>query len=139
MTGEGQVSAGWVYDLGHRVGWCPKCRPVLTGRVSIRCEELLRVKGGERGWPMVALDIMPGHVHLFVTAHLSDSPSRVANQFKGLTSRWLRAGFPHLCSRLLTLWSRSCFAVTAGAVLAERVRRGIGTQDERPWRKGRAR
>jgi putative transposase len=96
------------------------------------------VKGGERGWPMVALDIMSGHVHLFVTAHLSDSPSRVANQFKGLTSRSLRAGFPHLRSRLLTLWSRSCFAVTAGAVLAERVRRCIGTQDERPWRKGRA-
>ena len=82
---------------------------------------------------------MPDHVHLFVNAHPSDSPSRVANQFKGLTSRRLRAEFPHLRSRLPALWSRPYFAATVGAVSAETVRRYTGTQNERPWRKERAR
>ena len=81
---------------------------------------------------------MPHHVRLFVRAHLSDSPSRTANQFKGLTSRRLRAEF-RTCVRLPTLWSRSYFAATVGAVSAETVRLYGGTQNERPWREERAR
>lgn len=88
---------------------------------------------------MVAVEIMPGHVHLFVKAHRSGSPSRAASQVKGFTSRCLpRAGFPHLRYRLPTLWSRWYVAATAGAVPAETVRRYIGTQNDQPWRKERA-
>jgi len=42
------------------------------------------------GYRMMALEIMPDHVHLFVKAHRSDSPSRIADPFKGFSSR-LRA------------------------------------------------
>ena len=81
-------------SLGYHVVWCPKYRrPVLAGRVAARCEELIRAKASEHGWRIVALEIMPDHVHLFVKAHPSDSPSRIASQFKGLTSRRLRAEF----------------------------------------------
>ena len=135
-----QVSAGGVHDLGYHVVWCPKYRrPVLSGPVRGRCEELIRAKAAEHGWRIVALEIMPDHVHLFVKAHPSDSPSRIANQFKGSTSRALRAEFPHLRSRLPTLWSKSYFAATVGAVSAATVRRYIDTQYERPWRKERDR
>ncbi|WP_020545695.1 transposase [Nonomuraea coxensis] len=63
-----------------------------------------------------------------------------ASQFKGFTSHHLRAGFGHLRSRLPTLWSRSCFVATAGAVSAKTVRRHIvGTRYERaPKAGGRA-
>ncbi len=47
----------------------------------------------------------------------------------------LRQEFPHLRSRLPTLWSRSYFAASAGAVSAATVQRYIDTQYERPWRK----
>ena len=34
-----------MYDLGYHVVWCPKYRrPVLTGPVRVRLEELLRTK-----------------------------------------------------------------------------------------------
>ena len=39
------------------------------------------------GWQIIALEVMPDPAHLFVKAHPTDSPSHVANQFKGLTSR----------------------------------------------------
>lgn len=129
-----------MYDLGYHVVWCPKYRrPVLTGRVKDRCEALIRTKAAEHGWRLVTLEIMPDHVRLLVKAHPPDSPSRVANQFKGVTSRRLRAEFPHLRSRLPTLWSRSYFAATVGSVSAATVQRYLDTQYERPWRKERAR
>ena len=131
-----QVSPGGVHDLGYHVVWCPKYRrAVLTGSVNQRCRELIAAKCGEHGWRIVALEVMPDHVHLFVKAHPKDSPSYIANQLKGFTSPALREEFPHLKSRLPTLWSRSFFVATVGSVSAAAVRRYIDTQYERPWRK----
>jgi putative transposase len=85
----------------------------------------------------VALEVMPDHVHLFVRHAPKASASYVANQYKGFTSRMLRAEFPHLTSRLPTLWSSS-FVSSVGAVSAETVREYIDTRWERPWRKGKS-
>lgn len=135
-----QISTGGVYDLGLHVVWCPKFRrPVLTGAVAQRLRELIEAKAAEHDWRIVALEVMPDHVHLFVKTRPKDPPSYVANQFKGMTSRVLRQEFPHLRSRLPTLWSRSFFVASVGAVSAATVQRYIDTQYERPWRKERAR
>lgn len=129
--------SGGVYDLGLHVVWCPKYRrAVLDGPVAARLDELIREKAGERGWEIVALEVMPDHVHLFVKHDPKSSASYVANQFKGFTSRVLRAEFPHLNSKLPTLWSSSYFAASVGAVSADTVRQYIDTQWERPWKKG---
>lgn len=124
--------SGGVYDLGLHVVWCPKYRRrVLDGRVAERLDELIREKANERGWTVVTLEVMPDHVHLFVKHDPKSSASYVANQFKGFTSRVLREEFPHLKSRLPTLWSSSYFAASVGSVSAETVRRYIDTQWER--------
>ncbi|MEV0632523.1 IS200/IS605 family transposase [Nonomuraea wenchangensis] len=139
MTRQVRTSPGAAYDLGYHVVWCPKYRrPVLGGRVKDRLEELIRAKADEHGWEIVALEVMPDHVHLFVKPHAKNSPSYVANQFKGFTSHHLRAEFGHLRSQLPTLWSRSYFVATVGAVSAETVQRYIETQYERPKGGGRA-
>ena len=140
MGREVQVSTGGVYDLGYHIVWCPKYRrPVLPGPVQARCEELIRAKCPEHGWQGIALEVMPDYVHLFVKAHPKHSPLYIANQLKGFASHALREEFPHLRSRLPTLWSRSYFAATVGAVSAATVRRYTDTQYELPWRKERAR
>jgi putative transposase len=73
------------------VVWCPKYRrAVLAGAVAGRCRELISEKCAEHGWPIVALEVMPDHVHLLVKAGPKDSPAFVANQLKGFTSRRLR-------------------------------------------------
>ena len=140
MARDVQVFTGGVYDLGLHVVWCPKYRrQVLSGQAGIRLRELIDAKAAERGWRIVACEIMPGHVHLFARTTPKDSPALVASQFKGSASRALRQEFPHLRSRLPALWSRSCFAAIAGAVPAAAVRRYIDTRYERPWRKENAR
>jgi len=131
------LGAGGPYDLGYHVVWCPKYRrKVLADDVAARCAELIRSKCAEHDWSIIALEVMPDHVHLFVKAHPRHSPSFITNQIKGATSRMLRSEFPHLRSRLPTLWSRSFFVATVGAVSTATVQRYIDTQYERPWRKG---
>jgi len=133
------LDAGGPYDLGYHVVWCPKYRrKVLADDVAARCAELIRSKCAEYDWSIIALEVMPDHVHLFVKTHPKHSPSFIANQIKGATSRMLRSEFPHLRSRLPTLWSRSFFVATVGAVSAATMQRYIDTQYERPWRKGAA-
>lgn len=128
--------AGGVYDLGLHVVWCPKYRrPVLTGQIAARCDELIRAVCAERDWDVVALEVMPDHVHLFVKPDPKSAPAFVAGQVKGRTSQVLRAEFSELRSRLPTLWSSSYFVASVGAVSAETVQRYIETQYERPWRK----
>ncbi|EWS93511.1 transposase IS200-family protein [Streptomyces filamentosus NRRL 11379] len=129
--------SGGVNDLGLHVVWCSKYRrPVLGDRVAERLDELIRQKAEERGWEIIALEVMPDHVRLFVKHDPKSSASYVANQFKGFTSRVLREEFPHLKSRMPTLWSSSYFAASVGAVSAATVEKYIDTQWERPWKKG---
>ncbi|PJJ04467.1 putative transposase [Streptomyces sp. 2333.5] len=128
--------SGGVYDLGLQVVWCPKYRrPVLGGRVAERLDELIRAKAEERGWEIIALEVMTDQVHLFVKHDPKSSASYVANQFKGFTSRVLRAEFPHLKSRMPTLWSSSYFAASVGAVSAATVEKYVNTQWERSGEK----
>lgn len=130
---EYERTAGAVHSLGYHIVWCPKYRkPVLVGPVADRLKELLEAKAAENGWSIEAMELMTDHVHVFVRCPPSASPSRIANQFKGFTSRTLRAEFPHLRSRLPTLWSRSFFAATVGRVSEETIRRYIDEQTTKP-------
>ena len=63
----------------------------------------------------------------------------MANQFKGFTSHVLRAEFPHLKSRMPTLWSSSYFAAIGRRGSADTVEQYINTQWERPWTEGQKR
>lgn len=75
-----------------------------------------------------ALEIMPDHVHLFIETDVRKAPARVAFLFKGGSSNILRKEFASLRARLPTLWSRSYFIATVGAVSEATVRRYIENQ-----------
>ena len=133
---EYQTNRGAAYSLGYHLVWCPKYRrPVLVGPVTERLRELITEKAAEHNWTIAALEVMPDHVHLFVRADPTASPSYVANQLKGFTSKVLREEFPALRRRLPTLWSRSYFVSSVGNVSAATIQKYIETQWERPWRK----
>ncbi len=133
---EYETNRGAAYSLGYHLVWCPKYRrQVLVGPVVERLRELIGQKCDEHGWSIVALEVMPDHVHLFVRADPTASPSYIANQFKGSSSKVLREEFPQLRKRLPTLWSRSYFVSSVGNVSAATIQKYIETQWERPWRK----
>ena len=122
-------NAGAVFSLKFHIVWCPKYRrPVLAGRVDARLKELLTEVATEHGMTIHAMEVMPDHVHLFVEADPTLCVAEIVNRLKGRTSRILRQEFPSLRSRLPTLWSRSYFAATVGAVSEGTVRRYIEAQ-----------
>jgi putative transposase len=122
-------NAGAVYSLKFHLVWCPKYRrPVLVKAVEKRLRELLAEKAEELQATIVALEVMPDHVHLFIETDPRWSISQLTRQFKGFTSHVLRNEFPSLRSRLPTLWSRSYFAGSCGAVTEATVRRYIEEQ-----------
>ena len=126
------LHAGAVYSLKYHLVWCPKYRrPVLTNAVAERLKLLLAEKAAELGATLHALEVMPDHVHLCVGSDPTRAPAHLAAQFKGFTSHVLRREFPHLRSRLPTLWSRSYYIATVGTVSEAMIRRYIEAQKGR--------
>jgi putative transposase len=122
-------NAGVVCSLKYHVAWCPKYRrPVLVPPVDRRLKELVNEVATEYGFVVHEMEVMPDHVRLVVAADPTRSVAEIVNRFKGATSRFLRQEFPRLRSRLPTLWSRSYFAATVGAVTEAAVRRYIENQ-----------
>jgi putative transposase len=122
-------NAGRVYSLKYHLVWCPKYRrKVLVGNIAEELHSLLYQKAQELDVTIEALEIMPDQVHLFIESNPTEAPQRLANQFKGYTSRMLRQKFPELRSRLPSMWSRSCYLGSIGHVSERTVRRYIEMQ-----------
>lgn len=120
-----------VYLLNYHFVFCPKRRrKVLTGRLRDRLIELLNLKAQELEWNVIALEVMPDHVHLFIGVDPDVSPTQVMHRLKGYTSRVLRDEFPHLL-KLPSLWTRSYFVSTAGNVSSQKVQHYIQNQSTR--------
>jgi putative transposase len=122
-------SRGCVFSLKYHLVGCPKYRrKVLLGTVIEDLKTLLYQKAAELPVTIEALEVMQDHIHLFVSADPTVSPQRLANQFKGYTSRLLRLKYPELQSCLPSLWSRSDYVGSVGQVSEETVKRYIETQ-----------
>lgn len=125
-------NAGAVFKLQYHIVWCPKYRlKVLVPPVDERLKHIMNMVAAEHGFLIHTLEVMPDHVHLFVEADPTRSVSEIANRFKGATSRFLRQEYPHLRSRMPTLWSRSYYAGTVGHVSEATVRKYIESQKTR--------
>jgi putative transposase len=125
-------NAGAVFSLKYHLVFCPKYRkPVLIGPVADRLKTLLSTKAQELKATLHTLEIMPDHVHLFVESDPGMAPAKLAAQFKGFTSRFLRQEFRHLRSQLPSLWSRSYYIGSVGHVSEATVRRYIESQKGR--------
>jgi putative transposase len=111
-----------VHLIVYHLIWCPKRRkPILVGKLKDRCQELIEAKCKEKGWTILTLAIQPEYIHLFVRVWPSDSASDVVKELKGYASFFLRKEFHPMLSKLPSLWTRSYFSSTAGAVSAQTI------------------
>ena len=104
-----------VYSSKYHVVWTPKYRrSVLVGPVAKRCEQLIRQVAKKYQAEIIALEIMPDHVHLFCDVDPQFGIHRLVKQLKGVSAHTLRQEFPTLKSRLPTLWTNRYFVSTVG-------------------------
>lgn len=114
--------------VSYHFVWIPKRRrKVLVGEVERRLRELIWETALELDCVVIALEIMPNHVHLFLNCPPTMAPYQLMFRIKGRTSRILRQEYPHL-KRMPAMWTRSYFVSTAGNVSAETVRKYIENQ-----------
>ena len=124
-----RTSAGAVFSLKYHLVWCPKYRRrVLLPPVDTRLKELIEEVATEHTMTIHTMEVMPDHVHVFVEADPTLCVAEIVNRIKGRSSRILRQEFPSLRTRLPTLWSRSYYAGSVGAVSEGVVRRYIEAQ-----------
>lgn len=128
---EYQRNRHHIYLVNHHFVWIPKRRkPILIGDVKMRLEEIIRQVAEELKAKILALEIMPDHVHLFISVPPTLAPNDVANKVKGRSSHILREEFPHLL-KLPSLWTHNYFVSTAGNVSSETIKEYMETQSRR--------
>lgn len=120
-----------VVMINYHLVFCPKYRrKLLVGNIKNRLSEIFDEVAQENQWKIIAKEIMPDHVHLFVYADVRTRPEIVVKRFKGRSSRYLRNEFPNLM-KMPTLWTRSYFLSTAGNVSSAAIQK----YTERQWDK----
>lgn len=117
-----------VSSINYHFIFVPKRRKaVLVNEVATRMQTIVFELVEEHGWNLIALEVMPDHVHLFINAPTHESAADIARWVKGRASKFLREEFPDL-KKLPTLWSPSYFVATTGQVSTETIKRYIENQ-----------
>lgn len=107
-------------------------RDVLQEPVKTTLENLLHTIAHQHGMEVLAVDVQPDHVHLFVSMPPTISIADAVKLFKGISARQLRLMYPNLGKRTRSdrLWAPSYFVSTAGNASAETIRKYIESQDQ---------
>jgi len=125
-------NAGVVFSLKYHIVWCPKYRlKVLVGDVETRLKNVLYSVAAQYGVLIEVMEVLPDHVRLFVSTDPTRCVAEIVNRLKGASSHILRSEFPHLVSRMPTLWSRSYYTGTVGHVSESTVKKYIENQKGR--------
>ena len=120
-----------VYLTQYHIIWSPRYRrSLLVGPIKDRLEEIIRTVCDEKQATIKALEIMPDHVHIFVSFTYREPIFKLIKAMKGRSSNLLRKEFPDLL-KMPTLWTRSFFVASIGQVSADTIKKYIENQ----WKK----
>jgi len=84
------------------------------------CEGALRFAALKWGIRILALRVLPEHVHAFVELRPAMSPSKAVALLKGISSRIIRRNIPHLAQEKC-LWSPGKFIRSVGSVTSDTI------------------
>ena len=125
---------GYVYSLQYHIVWCTKYRKqVLKDGIDDRVKQLLTDMQWEYSFRILAMEVMPDHIHLLLDCKPQFFISDMINIFKGNIARRLFLEYPELKKQLWGghLWNPSYFVVTVSERSREQVEAYIETQEEK--------
>ncbi|MGN1407311.1 IS200/IS605 family transposase [Lactobacillus sp.] len=129
---------GYVYNLNYHIVWCTKYQnQALQGTVVVNSlkNKILSICK-ENGYTVKALEIMPNHVHILISAPPTVSVTVMVKKLKGITAKWLFATFPDLMREKFWgghIWSPSYYAGSIGVTTGAVVKKYIETQWDRSF------
>lgn len=120
---------GIVYLNQYHIIFCPKYRrKVLTGDIEKDLRQIFDEVAKEKDVEIKVLEIMPDHVHMFISFDPRQPLHKLIKLFKGKSSKILRDKYPKLKSRIPSLWTRSYFCCTIGNISEETIQKYIENQ-----------
>ncbi|MBU4300738.1 MAG: IS200/IS605 family transposase [Nanoarchaeota archaeon] len=116
----------------------PRARyPVFRYEPTKRlCEEGIKQVCKNNCIDLFTFEVMPDHVHLFISCPPRKSILRICAVIKGGTFHYIRDKMPSL-QRYLRLWSRGVFYRSIGSVSADAVKNYIDNSKGNQWKKTR--
>jgi len=120
-----------VYKIGYHVVWCTKYRkPILVTEIADMVRSLLFKIAADGEFTIESMEIMPDHVHLFISASPNHLAADMVKALKGVSARFLFKEYPHLKKHLWGghLWNPSYYISTVGSISEEAVKKYIETQ-----------
>ena len=128
---EYKHSRNQVFLINYHLVWCPKRRKkVLTAKIAKRLKEIFNQVAKEKSVDILALEIMPDHLHLFISCQPQMTIHKIVKAFKGRSSNILRKEFPVLL-KLPSLWTNSYFVSTAGNISNKTIQKYIENQSKK--------
>jgi putative transposase len=84
----------------------------------------------EKGFVIKSMEVMPDHVHVFISSHPKHSPSYIYKMLKGISGRKLFIEFPKIKRSLWKgqLWNPSTYIETIGHISEETIKKYIEDQ-----------
>ena len=81
---------GYVYSLQYHIVWCTKFRKkVLLDGIDNEIKDYLNDLAKEYSFSIMAMEVMPDHIHILVDCKPQFFPSDMIKILKGNTARWL--------------------------------------------------
>ncbi|MGA2106374.1 MAG: IS200/IS605 family transposase [Syntrophorhabdales bacterium] len=122
------------YNINYHFVWIPKYRKKIISRpIKFRIKELFFEIASACDFEILALETMPDHIHLFVSAPPRWAPADIVKMFKGISGTKLFTEYPELRDEIRKgkVWSRSYYVGTAGRVTEATIKRYIDEQTAR--------
>ena len=129
---------GYVYSLQYHLVWCTKYRKkVLANDVDQECKEMLQEIAQEYQFRILAMEVMPDHIHLLLDCKPQFFISDMIKIMKGNLARQLFLVHPELKRELWGghLCNPSYCAVTVSDRSREQIMAYIEGQKEKENRK----
>ena len=120
-----------VFLINYHLIWCPKRRrQILVNGIKDRFQAIIQEMAEEKKVKILALEIQPDHLHLFVSCCPQLAVPKLVKAFKGRSSYYLRREYPELL-RLPSLWITSYLVSAAGNVSKETMGKCIEAQSRK--------
>jgi len=118
-------------EIKYHIIWCTKYRKeILKGEVGEYFKNIISVICESKNWKIIEQEIMPDHIHIFISAPPYDAPTNIVRVLKGVSARQMYKRFSDLKYDLRKghIWSPSYYVGTAGNMSAETIKKYIQNQ-----------
>ena len=113
-----------VYELKYHLVWVPKYRAhILGGEVTKYLKEVFAEIAEEYEFQIDTMEVMADHVHVFIEAPPSYSPSEIVQIIKSISAREVFKKFPKMRKLMWSgkIWNEGYFVRSVGDKVTDEV------------------